>query len=75
MDNAKDIDVVIPMYNLTEYSDNYSKTSGSLWQYCIDEPALNHAGALDDFPDNSASFKFKQKITCSTGNNGTKMLK
>ena len=32
-DNAKDIDTVMPMYNLIEYSDNYSKTSGSLWQY------------------------------------------
>ena len=31
IDNAKDIDVVIPMSNLIEYSDNYSKTSGSLW--------------------------------------------
>ena len=29
-DNAKDIDVVIPVYNLIEYCDNYSKTSGSL---------------------------------------------
>ena len=32
--NAKDIDIVMPMYNLIEYSDTYSKTSGSLWQYC-----------------------------------------
>ena len=32
-DNAQDIDIVIPMYKLIEYSDNYSKTSGSLWQY------------------------------------------
>ena len=31
IDNVKDIDVVMPMYNLIEYSDNYSKTSGSLW--------------------------------------------
>ena len=31
VDNAKDIDIVMPMYNLIEYSDNYSKTSGSLW--------------------------------------------
>ena len=31
IDNAHDIDIVMPMYNLTEYSDNYSKTSGSLW--------------------------------------------
>ena len=33
IDNAKDIDIVIPMYNLIECSDNFSKTSGSLWQY------------------------------------------
>ena len=33
IDNAQDIDMVMPMYNLIEYSDNYSKTSGSLWQY------------------------------------------
>ena len=33
IDNAKDIVVVMSMNNLNEYSDNYSKTSGSLWQY------------------------------------------
>ena len=33
VDNAKDIDIVMPMYNLIKYSDNYSKTSGSLRQY------------------------------------------
>ena len=33
VDNAKDIDIVMPMYNLIEYSDNYAKTSGSLWRY------------------------------------------
>ena len=32
IDNTQDIDIVIPMYNLIEYSDNYSKTSGILWQ-------------------------------------------
>ena len=37
--NAKDIDIVMPMYNLIEYSDNYAKTSGNLWQYCKDIPA------------------------------------
>ena len=36
VDNAKDIDIVMPMYNLIEYSDNYAKTSGSLWQYFKD---------------------------------------
>ena len=33
IDNAENIDIVMPMYNLMEYSDNYSKTSASLWQY------------------------------------------
>ena len=37
IDNAKDVDIVMPLYNLIEYSDNYSKTSGSLWQYYRDE--------------------------------------
>ena len=41
IDNAKDIDIVMPMYNLIEYSDNYSKTSGSLWQYYKDDPNDN----------------------------------
>ena len=41
IDNAKDIDIVMPMYNLIEYSDNYSKTSGILWQYYKDEPNDN----------------------------------
>ena len=45
----------MPMYNLIEYSDNYSKTSRSLWQYTKDEPNDNLA--------NSESFKFKVKIT------------
>ena len=38
IDNAKTIDITIPMYNLIEYSDNYSKTSGSLWHYFRNEP-------------------------------------
>ena len=43
IDDAKDIDIVMPMYNLIEYSDDYSKTSGSLWQYYGDEPNNNLA--------------------------------
>ena len=39
IDNAEYIDIVMPMYNLIEYSDNYSKTSGSLWRYRKDMPA------------------------------------
>ena len=63
------------MYNLIEYSDNYSKTPGRLWQYYRDEPTLTDPGAIDNFPGNSASFKFKQKLIGKTGNNGTKDVK
>ena len=38
INNASDINVVMKIYNLIEYSDNYSRTSGSLWQYYGDEP-------------------------------------
>ena len=58
VDNAKDIDIVMPMYNLKEYSDNYAKTSGSLWQYFRNEP--------DDNLADSESFKSKIKITGKT---------
>ena len=74
IDNAKYIDVVMPMYNLIEYSDNYSKTSVSLWKYYKDEPALAADCTPANFPGNSASFKYKQKITGSTGNYGTKAV-
>ena len=48
-DDAKYIDRVIPMYNLIEYSDNYLKTSGSLWQYRKDIPAVNNNGDIVNF--------------------------
>ena len=72
--NAKDIDIVMPMYNLIEYSDNYAKTTGSLWQYCKDIPALNGNDDIVIFADGNTtdSFNFKVKITGRTGNNGTK---
>ena len=74
IDNAKDIDIVMPMYNLIEYSDNYAKTTGSLWQYCKDIPARNANDDIAIFAENNTpdSFKFKAKITGQTGNNGTK---
>ena len=58
IDNAQDIDIVMPMCNLIEYSDNYSKKSGILWQYCKDEPNDNLA--------HSESFKCKVKRTGKT---------
>ena len=68
----------MPEYNLIEYRDSYLNTSGSLWQYCRDEPALNANGEVIDFPannNNSVSFKFKQQITGQTRNGGTKDVK
>ena len=62
IDNAKDIDMVMPMYNLIEYSDSYSKTSGSLWHYYRDESFLNAKGTIGDFPtdnNNSTSLNLK----------------
>ena len=64
VNNAKDIDTVMSMYNLIEYSDNYAKTSGRLWQYFRDEPNNNLA--------NSESFKSKIKITGKIPNNDNK---
>ena len=74
IDNAKDIDIVMPMYNLIEYSDNYAKTTGSLWQYCKDIPARNVNDVIIVFDGNNLtdSFNFKVKITGQTGNDGTK---
>ena len=62
----------MPIYNLIEYSDSYSKTSGSLWQYYSDEPALDNSGNNKNDNNNSASFKFKQKITGQIGNSSRK---
>ena len=58
IDNAQDFDIVMAMCNLTEYSDNFLKTSGSLWQYYKDDP--------NDNLENSESFKSKIKITRKT---------
>ena len=59
IDTAQGINIVMPMYNLIEYSHNYSKTSGSLWQYYEDEPNVNLA-------DSAESFKSKVKVTRKT---------
>ena len=74
IDKAKYMNVVMPMYNFIEYNGNYSKTSGILEQYYRDEPVLADDGAPPSFPGNSASFKYKQKITSSSGDDGTKAV-
>ena len=80
IDHAKDFDTVMPLYNLIEYSNNYSKTFGKLWQYCKDIPAVNNNGNIVEFDDSIVEFWwffdddsliFKAKITGQTdGNRG-----
>ena len=57
---------------MIEYNDNYSKKSGSLWQYCKEIPAVNNNGNIVDFNGANAtdSFNFKTKITGQTDDEG-----
>ena len=79
IDSAEDLDIVMPMYNLLEYSDNFSMTSGSLWN-CYRDEVNNSANETDD-NDNminnikttaSKSFKYKTKVIGSTSNNNSR---
>ena len=60
-DNAEYIDTVMSMCNLIEYSENYSKISASLWQYCKKIPAISNNGNIVAFNGNNEtdSFNFK----------------
>ena len=62
IDNAEDLDVVMPMYNLLEYSKNYRKITGSLLNYYRNEPS-------NPLSSDSESFKYKMSITGKTPEN------
>ena len=72
IDNAEYIDIVMTMCNLIEYSDNYFKISGSLWQYCKDIPAVNDNGNIVIFngANESDSLNLKLKIIGTTNDDG-----
>ena len=76
IDNAEDLDVAMPMYNLIEYSKNYRKTTGSLWNYYRDELTDDRN---NNFPNknlnNSELFKYKTSVTESTYNVDEKTTK
>ena len=55
------LDVIMPMYNLLQYSKNYKKSTGSLWNYYRDEPS-------NPLSSNSQSFEYKTSITGNTYN-------
>ena len=61
VDTAENLDIVMPMYNLIEYSDNYQDSSANIYQYKRDEPPEDDAVA-DLTADNSSSFKYKIKL-------------
>ena len=63
IDNTEDLEAVIPLYNLLEYSEIYWKTTGSLWNYYRD-------GSSDRLSSNFESFKYKTSITGNTYNVG-----
>ena len=71
VDNAEHTNIAMPMYNLIDYSDNYSDTSGSLWQFKRDEIE----GDVDLTADNSLSFKYKSSFIGNTDTHGANRKK
>ena len=75
IEEADDLDIVMPMYNLLEYSKNYRETIGSLNNYYRDE--LSDDNNRNNVPNtnvvNLNGFEYKNKITGNTNNQGTKM--
>ena len=63
VENAEDLDVVMSMYNLTEYSKNYKKTNGSLHNYYRDEPSSEEENNINYSIKNSESYNYKAKLT------------
>ena len=63
-DTSEILDIIMPMYNLLEYSDNYADSSGNLYQFKKNESPLNNAGNLNNVAlENSASFKYKASLS------------
>ena len=74
IDNAEDLDIVMPMYNLLEYSKNYRKTTGSFWNYYRDEPNSGIGGENNNVNysiKDSKSFDYKTSITGKLEGNNT----
>ena len=62
IETAENLDIVMNMYNLSEYSDNYFETSGSLWQYKRDELNMNNNNIANVTTADSSSFKYKSGL-------------
>ena len=71
IEKAEDLDIVMPMYNLLEYSDNYQNSTGSLYQFKRDEPPDDNAS----FGNNRTSLVYKSKLIKGTDNNNVNNVK
>ena len=71
VEKAEDLDIVMPMYNLLEYSDNYQNSTGRLYQFKRDEVPDNNA----DVGNNTTSLVYKSKLTKGTNDNNVNNVK
>ena len=71
VEKAEDLDIVMPMYNLLEYSDNCQDSTGSLYQFKRDEPPDDNA----DVANNTSSLVYKSKLISGTDNNNVNNVK
>ena len=71
VDNAKDLLIVVPMYNLIEYIKNCSKTTGSLWNYYRDKANTGAEGNINCSIKDLESFDYKTNITGGLEGNNT----
>ena len=62
VETAENLDIIMSMYNLIEYSDNYADSSGSLYQFKRDEQNMNNGNIADVTTADSLSFKYKSSI-------------
>ena len=62
VDNADNIDIIMPIYKLVEYSDNYLDTSGSLCQFKRDKRNMNNGNPANVTTDDSSYFKYKSSL-------------
>ena len=71
VEKAEDLDIVMPMYNLLEYSDNYQDSTGSIYQFKRDEPPGDNANVAN----NTTSLVYKSKLIKGTDNNNVNNVK
>ena len=71
VEKAEDLDIVMPMYNLLEYSDNYQNSTGSFYQFKRDEPQDNNTNV----GKNTTSLVYKSRLIKGTDNNNVNNVK